>query len=182
MAGMGTFGQMAIFSFQMNKNMTSGERGCVVTNGDRLYRRWGRGCRMDELRAAVLRVQLRKLPAITAAMRGSKYRIRAALARFPQVRLRNIPDPAGDTGCFLITTYSDPQTGRHVSERLKAEGIFTYPQGISNVVITEWGLHLYCNIVSLVKKTSVASGFSLEPRGEPGPHPRIWQGRLSGGR
>ena len=27
----GTFGDMAIFSFQMNKNMTSGEGGCVVT-------------------------------------------------------------------------------------------------------------------------------------------------------
>src|SRR5579862_5471631 len=28
----GTFGDMATFSFQMNKNMTSGEGGCVVTN------------------------------------------------------------------------------------------------------------------------------------------------------
>jgi dTDP-4-amino-4,6-dideoxygalactose transaminase len=31
----GTFGDMAIFSFQMNKNMTSGEGGCVVTNDER---------------------------------------------------------------------------------------------------------------------------------------------------
>src|SRR5207245_9801138 len=35
----GTFGDMAVFSFQMNKNMTSGEGGCVVTRTERLYRR-----------------------------------------------------------------------------------------------------------------------------------------------
>ena len=181
----GTFGHMAIFSFQMNKNMTSGEGGCVVTSDESLYRRafachdlgyarnadgrlafedaptclWGKGCRMDELRAAVLRVQLRKLPAITAAMQHSKYRIRAALGAFPEVRLRRIQDPSGDTGCFLITTYATPETARRVNEALKSEGIRTYPQGISNVLMTDWGLHLYYNNVSLVKKTSVAAGF-----------------------
>ena len=181
----GTFGHMGIFSFQMNKNMTAGEGGSVVTNDDALYRRavachdlgypkdekgqsdfsdtetwlWGKGTRMDELRAAILRVQLRKLPAITAAMRASKYRMCAALARFPQVRLRPVPDPAGDTGCFLITTYPSPEVARRVNQRMKADGISTYPQGTSNVVMTDWGMHLYYNIPSLVKKTSVAPGF-----------------------
>src|SRR5262249_26697934 len=151
--------------------MTAGEGGCVVTNDDRLYRRafachdlgyarnadgrlavedaqthlWGKGCRMDELRAAVLRVQLRKLPAITAAMRQSKYRIRARLASFPAVQLRRIPDPSGDTGCFLITTYATPDVAWRVNDALKAEGIRTYPQGISNILMTNWGLHLYYN-------------------------------------
>jgi dTDP-4-amino-4,6-dideoxygalactose transaminase len=181
----GTFGHMGIFSFQMNKNITSGEGGCVVTSDDKLYRRafachdlgyardengrlafedveacmWGKGCRMDELRAAVLRAQLRKLPAIASAMRGSKYRIREALTRFPEVQLRQIQDPAGDTGCFLITTYASPAAARRVNEALKAEGIRTYPQGTSNVLMTGWGLHIYYNIVSLVRKTSVAPGF-----------------------
>jgi dTDP-4-amino-4,6-dideoxygalactose transaminase len=35
----GTFGDIGVFSFQMNKNMTSGEGGCVVTNDSRLYQR-----------------------------------------------------------------------------------------------------------------------------------------------
>jgi dTDP-4-amino-4,6-dideoxygalactose transaminase len=182
----GTFGDMAVFSFQMNKNMTSGEGGCVVTDDARLYARafachdlgyargadgrlvfndpemclWGRGCRLDELRAAVLRVQLRKLPAIVGAMRHSKYRIRQALEKFPQVQLRRIQDPAGDTGCFLITTYRDAATARSVNQALRAEGITTWPQGISNVVMTEWGLHLYYNIPSLVGRSSIdRSGF-----------------------
>lgn len=183
----GTFGDMATFSFQMNKNMTAGEGGCVVTNDFRLYRRafaahdlgyardesgrlifddpdltlWGRGYRLDELRAAILRVQLRKLPKITAAMRGSKYRIRRALEQFPQVRLRKIVDPAGDTGCFLITTYRDPETTQRVNQALRAQGIVTFPQGVTNIVMTDWGLHIYSNIRSLVGKTSV------DPSGSP---------------
>jgi dTDP-4-amino-4,6-dideoxygalactose transaminase len=177
----GTFGDMGIFSFQMNKNMSSGEGGCVVTSDDQLYRRafachdlgyardesgrlvfndpqlrlWGRGCRMDELRAAILRVQLRKLPEIISAMRGSKYRIRRVLEQFPEVRLRKIQDPLGDTGCFLITTYRDAETASRVNRMLRAEGIVTSPQGVSDIVMTDWGLHLYYNNVSLVHRASI---------------------------
>lgn len=177
----GTFGEVGIFSFQMNKNMTAGEGGCVVTNDRELYRKafayhdlgyprdqqgrlvfdepqmrfWGKGYRLDELRAALLRVQLKKLPATIAAMRRSKYRIRQAIEQFPQVRLRRIRDPAGDTGCFLITTYPDPETARKVNEALRAEGIITYPQGVSNVLMTGWGLHIYYNNASLVARAGV---------------------------
>jgi 8-amino-3,8-dideoxy-alpha-D-manno-octulosonate transaminase len=88
-------------------------------------------------------------------MRHSKYRIRAALATLPRVQLRRIVDPRGDTGCFLITTYPDAETARRVCTALRAEGIVTHPQGISNVVMTECGLHLYSNNVSLIRKSSV---------------------------
>jgi len=177
----GTFGDMAVFSFQMNKNMTSGEGGCVVTRDLQLYRRavaghdlgyardeqgrlmfddpdlcvWGRGYRLDELRGAVLRVQLRKLPTIIERMRNSKYRIRQALETLSGVRLRRIVDPAGDTGAFLITIYEDPAIAKDVNHALRAEGITTHPQGVSNVRMTEWGLHLYYNVVSLVMRRSV---------------------------
>jgi 8-amino-3,8-dideoxy-alpha-D-manno-octulosonate transaminase len=177
----GTFGDMAVFSFQMNKNMSAGEGGCIATNNTRLWQRafachdlgyardesgrlifndpdlmlWGMGYRLDEIRAAVLRVQLRKLPRIVGAMHASKYRIREALAKFPGVQLRKIVDPAGDTGCFLITTYADADTAQRVNRALRAEGIVTSPQGVSNVVMTDWGLHLYFNNVSLVNTASV---------------------------
>jgi 8-amino-3,8-dideoxy-alpha-D-manno-octulosonate transaminase len=176
----GTFGDMGIFSFQMNKNLTSGEGGAVVTNDSRLYQRafachdtgyardangraifdnldlclWARGYRIDEMRAAVLRVQLQKLPRTIAHMHSSKYRIRKALEQYSNVRLRKIVDPAGDTGCFLISTYRDPETANVVCRALRAEGIATSSQGINNVVMTEWGLHIYYNITSLVNQTS----------------------------
>ena len=182
----GSFGDMGIYSFQMNKNMTAGEGGCVVTNDGRLYRRafaahdmgyprdengrlsfsdpdlclWGKGVRMDELRAAVLRVQLRKLPAITGRMRASKWRIRAALEGLPGLAFRRVIDPSGDTGCFLIMTFPDAAQARLVNEMTRADGIRTHPQGISNIVMTEWGLHIYWNIVSLVRRAGTGpSGF-----------------------
>jgi dTDP-4-amino-4,6-dideoxygalactose transaminase len=176
----GTFGDIGIFSFQMNKNMTSGEGGAIVTNDASLYKRafachdtgyarddngraifdnldlclWGRGYRIDELRASILRVQLRKLPRIISAMHSSKYRIRKALERFPQLRLRRMVDPQGDTGCFLISTFDSPAIANQVNQALRAEGIVT-SQGVNNVVMTNWGLHVYFNIPSLVNKTSV---------------------------
>jgi dTDP-4-amino-4,6-dideoxygalactose transaminase len=185
----GTFGDMATFSFQMNKNMTSGEGGCVVTNDSRLYNRafachdlgyarddkgrlnlsdpdlllWGQGCRLDEIRGAILRVQLRKLPKIIGNMHGSKYRIRKKLEKLPGIQLRKIVDTDGDTGPFLITTYADAKTAQDVNKALRAEGIVTERQGVSNIMMTEWGLHLYYNIASLVNRTSVDKrGFPWE--------------------
>jgi dTDP-4-amino-4,6-dideoxygalactose transaminase len=177
----GTFGDMGIFSFQMNKNMTAGEGGCVVTRDTRLYRRavashdlgyardedgrlifddpdlslWGMGYRLDELRGAVLRVQLKKMPSIVERMRNSKYRIRKALETLPGLKLRRILDPAGDTGAFLITTYESADGAKLVNDALRAEGITTYPQGLSNIRMTDWGLHLYYNVMSLVSRRSV---------------------------
>jgi dTDP-4-amino-4,6-dideoxygalactose transaminase len=177
----GTFGDMGIFSFQMNKNMTSGEGGAIVTNDTRLYDRafachdtgyardangravfdnldlclWGRGYRLDEMRASILRVQLRKLPRIIGAMRGSKYRIRKELEKLPQVRFRKIVDPQGDTSCFMISIFDTPDVAMQVNRALRAEGIVTSSQGVNNVVMTNWGLHVYFNIPSLVNKTSV---------------------------
>jgi dTDP-4-amino-4,6-dideoxygalactose transaminase len=177
----GTFGDIGIFSFQMNKNMTSGEGGAIVTNDATLYKRafachdtgyardddgraifdnldlclWGRGYRIDELRASILRVQLKKLPRIIAAMHGSKYRIRNALERIPQLQLRKIVDPQGDTGCFLISSFESCEVAMRVNRALRAEGIVTSSQGVNNVVMTDWGLHVYFNIPSLVNRTSV---------------------------
>ncbi len=180
----GTFGDVATFSFQMNKNMTSGEGGCVVTSDDRLFKRlfashdlgfmrdengrlvmddpdlllWGRGYRMDELRAAVLRVQLSKLPRIVEAMRRSKQRMRAALAEMPEVALRRLIDPAGDTSCFLLTMFRDAVTAVAARDSLRAEGIVTHPQGIANILLKDFGLHPYYNITSLLRRSSVERG------------------------
>jgi dTDP-4-amino-4,6-dideoxygalactose transaminase len=177
----GTFGDIAVFSFQMNKNMTSGEGGCLVTNDAHLYNRavachdtgyardsdgralfndlelclWGRGYRMDEIRASILRVQLKKLATVIRNMHRSKYRIRTALAQYPEIRLRRMVDTDGDTGSFLLTTFSAPEIAQKVNFALRAEGIVTSAQGVNNILMTQWGLHIYYNIPSLVHKTSI---------------------------
>jgi dTDP-4-amino-4,6-dideoxygalactose transaminase len=187
----GSFGDMAIFSFQVNKNMSSGEAGAVVTKDERLYRRaiachdcgctrdfsgsllldeeaslaWGRGCRLDELRAAVLRVQLRKLDATIERMRHSKSRVRKFLESQRNVRLRRLIDPAGDTSCFLITTYETPSSARTVNERLRFHSIVCSSPETSNVILANYGLHIYFNIAALRNKVgtdSVGTPWTLE--------------------
>jgi dTDP-4-amino-4,6-dideoxygalactose transaminase len=174
----GTFGDLAIFSFQVNKNISSGEAGCVVTNNELLFRRaiachdsgysrdeqdhllmedeqamgWGRGCRLDELRAAVLRVQLRRLPEVIRSMRRSKARIRALLDGVEALRPRRILDPEGDTGGFLLTTFADATIARAVNRRLRQHGIATASVTTSNVLLEDYGLHIYFNIPALVRK------------------------------
>jgi dTDP-4-amino-4,6-dideoxygalactose transaminase len=174
----GSFGDIAIFSFQVNKNMSSGEAGAVATNSERLYRRaiachdcgcardfsgsllldeeeslaWGWGSRMDELRAAVLRVQLRKLDGTIARMRHSKSRVRRSLEGQAGVRLRRLVDPKGDTGCFLITIYKDADSARTVNDRLRHHWISGSSPETSNVILADYGLHIYSNIRALQKK------------------------------
>src|SRR5204862_5250902 len=81
----GTFGNIATFSFYPGKNLGAyGDAGCAVTNDDRLAdwmtmfaRHGGKGehvmegvcSRMDGLQAAILNVKLPHLPAWTKARR-----------------------------------------------------------------------------------------------------------------
>jgi dTDP-4-amino-4,6-dideoxygalactose transaminase len=174
----GTFGDIAIFSFQVNKNISSGEGGAVVTNSDALWRKavavhdvgysrdaeealqlddadsfgWGRGYRLDELRAAVLRVQLRKLPATLARMQKSKARIRKILESAPGVSLRRLIDPAGDTGAFLLTTFATEKMARAVNARMRWHGIVCSADAVSDVILADYGLHVYSNIPALVHR------------------------------
>ena len=180
----GAFGDLAIFSFQMNKHMTSGEGGMVVTNDENLYRRafavhdlgyprneagrlvmddpsmqlWGIGCRMSELTGAIARVQLRKIDRITRAMRTAKLAIKRALAG--QLTFRDVPDPDGDAGSFLMTVLPTRDQSLRFVAALRAEGIVADAGGLYPIHMDDWGLHIYYNVASLVNKRSV-SGISV---------------------
>ncbi len=176
----GTFGDVGIFSFQLNKNMTSGDGGMVVTERDDLFRRivalhdvgyprnaqgrldtsdpecqlWGVGARMSELTGAMCLAQMRKLPLITGAMRSAKWRIREALTDVAGLNFRTIPDPKGDTGPFMLMALRDGETAERFVAALRAEGIAGPPGSLACLTMREWGMHWYSNIPSLVNKRS----------------------------
>ncbi|MER1967190.1 aminotransferase class I/II-fold pyridoxal phosphate-dependent enzyme [Castellaniella sp. GW247-6E4] len=176
----GRFGDIGIFSFQLNKNMTSGEGGMVVCQDDTLFRRivalhdlgyprtsagrldtndpniqlWGVGARMHELTGAMALAQLRKLPRVTSAMRSAKWRIREALEGTPGLAFRRILDPGGDTGPFLLMSLPDEALAARFVSALRAEGIAGPAGSLACLTMREWGLHWYSNIPSLVNRRS----------------------------
>jgi dTDP-4-amino-4,6-dideoxygalactose transaminase len=175
---LGSFGDVAIFSFQYNKAITAGEGGLVACDDTALYRRafalhdlgyargddgrldtddpaaqgWGMGARMSEPTAAVLTVQETKLDALVDRMRTLHARLAGGLATLPSATLRATPDAAGGNGSFVIVTWPDAAWCRDVVSLTRRAGVRPGPDGLNNVTFDEWGLHLYHHNVSLVAK------------------------------
>ena len=180
---LGSFGDMAIFSFQFNKNMTAGEGGLIACDDQTLYDRavafhdlgyprspegrlvtdrpdyqfWGQGSRMNELSAAMLVSQERKLDTITEAMRRLNRRLSEGLSGVAGCRPRRVLDPSGDSGPFVLLIWPDSATCQRMVNATRAAGVVTGPLGINNIPMTEWGLHLYYNNVSLTQKRGINS-------------------------
>ncbi len=185
---LGSFGDLSIFSFQHSKALSTGEGGMVVTSDYALYKRcqaaydvghsvdferggeptilWGLGTVMTELQAALGLVQLRKLQAITGAMRAAKRLLREQLAKIPGLTLRRLEDPQGDNGSFLLTRYPDAAAAAAMARRLIALGLVCGPHGQLVHYLPDWGFHLYYNIQQLTRK------LSNSPDGFPWTHPQ----------
>jgi 8-amino-3,8-dideoxy-alpha-D-manno-octulosonate transaminase len=121
---LGSLGDVGIYSFQINKMITSGEGGAVVTSNPEIYERAarfhnmgtmhqlftnrigssrlqtfaGENFRMNELTGAVLGAQLTKLDDMIAQLRHHAQVVYDGIKDVPGIRLRDRPDPAGDIG------------------------------------------------------------------------------------
>jgi 8-amino-3,8-dideoxy-alpha-D-manno-octulosonate transaminase len=179
---LGSFGDIAIFSFQYNKNMTSGEGGMIVCDDDLLAKRiyawhdlgyarndagrldpngdvkaYGMGVRMSEVSAAVAYAQAHKLDQITGTMRARNRQLYAGLSQIPGVKPRNLIDPEGDSGPFVLLIWPSAEICAAIVERTRAAGVKPGPHGMGNIRMTDWGLHIYYNNVSLVEKRGTNS-------------------------
>ncbi|HOE95403.1 MAG TPA: DegT/DnrJ/EryC1/StrS family aminotransferase [Candidatus Sumerlaeota bacterium] len=152
---LGTFGMAACYSFFGNKNMTTGEGGMIVTDNEavaaelRLLRShgmthltWerhqghaagydvlidGYNARMDEVRAAIGREQLRKLPAANEARARAARKLRERLIALEINGLR-IPfwNPRGEPVHHLFVILLPPRTVRDAFRAaLMARGVQT---------------------------------------------------------
>ncbi|MHC4203422.1 MAG: DegT/DnrJ/EryC1/StrS family aminotransferase [Planctomycetota bacterium] len=121
---LGSIGDVGIYSFQVNKMITSGEGGAVVTSSPVIYERAarfhdmgtirglfldrsgpsrvetfaGENFRMSEFTGAVLGAQLSKLDTMLAKLRGNARTIYDGIEKLAGIRLRHHPDPEGDIG------------------------------------------------------------------------------------
>jgi len=169
-----------MFSLQINKNITAGEGGLLVTRDPRLFTRaaaihdlgvpwingtptepepwalaWGQGRRMSELCGAVASVQLRKLPQIVEHMRASHRRIQARLEGLPGLQKRRFHDDEGHTGSFVILILKTRRRAVDVAQSLRGSGLSPVCR------LIDFGLHVYSNVRALVQKVP------LSPAGNP---------------
>lgn len=144
----GTWSDLATFSFQANKTMTSGEGGMVVTRDGWLYERAvrfhdlgnyrpyhvamrpatgaafaGGQFRMSELTAAVALAQLRKLETLRAHCRALHEHITTRVANLRGFTLRRSPDPAGDFGFELYLFLADAAQATAFRAKLDARNV-----------------------------------------------------------
>lgn len=146
---LGSLGDIGIYSFQLNKTITAGEGGAVVTSDPLLFERaarfhdlgglrppheelvgkaqlaWfvGGQYRMSEFTGAVMGAQLRKLDTIVAATRGHFARIRAGISDLPGLRTRRLPDPQGDIGYGVFLALKDKQQRDQFIAAVRAENV-----------------------------------------------------------
>lgn len=139
----GQLGAVGIYSFQLNKVITAGEGGALVTDDARLYDRAirlhdhgnhrgdegagepciGEGFRVGELTAAILLAQLGRLDDILSRLRQSKRFLVERLADVKQISLTRVPDPEGDAGVSLTFLVDSPERAQRAVKALAAEGI-----------------------------------------------------------
>ena len=139
----GQFGALGIFSFQLNKVITAGEGGALVTDDPLLYDRAvrlhdhgnhrgdesigdpciGEGFRISELNAALLLAQLGRLDDILSRLRRAKRFLVENLAEVPNLSLTAIPDPEGDSGVSLTFLCESAEKAVWAVKALNAEGI-----------------------------------------------------------
>jgi 8-amino-3,8-dideoxy-alpha-D-manno-octulosonate transaminase len=150
----GTIGDVGAFSFQMNKIITAGEGGAIVTRSpgfferavryhdqgsfrdkarygldtqDELHAFAGQNYRMSEVTGAIMLEQWGKLDFIVNRMRSHYKKIREALAReIPSLKFRKSPDEEGNLGSNLGMIMPDAETAKQFSEALNAENINSF--------------------------------------------------------
>ena len=88
-------------------------------------------------------------------MRQSKHCIKAMLHGVPGLGFRRMNDAEGDAGAFLIMLMENEDVAIAATAGMKVAGLHNVFR------VSEYGLHIYCNIPALVNKVP------LSPAGNP---------------
>lgn len=149
----GTWGDVAMFSFQHNKPMTAGEGGLLVTRDIRTYERAvrlhdlgqyrphhhaitppqqpafsGSNYRMSELTAAIALVQMQKVEAILKHCRKLQARVQEQVGELSGITWRSIPDPNGDFGFEMYFYLDDADAVQPFRDALDARKVNCQPR------------------------------------------------------
>ncbi len=147
---LGSMGDISIYSHQLNKTITAGEGGAVVTNDPVLFERaarfhdlgslrglhqdrvgrstlgafsGGANFRMSEFTGGVMLAQLRKLDTIVNAVRSNAKHVYEGIRDLPGIRFRHLPDPAGDMGTGVFIRFDNREKCSRFMKAMDAENV-----------------------------------------------------------
>lgn len=159
----GSMGDIGIYSLQINKTITAGEGGAVVTNSPELFERAARfhdlgglraphqqalggphldafpgaNFRMSEFTGGVLLAQLRKLDRIVGDVRRNAQRVYAGVRDLPGIQFRHLPDADGEVGAGVFLRFPDKARADRFKDAMKVEGVIASNPGGSVVLPTQ---------------------------------------------
>lgn len=162
---LGTIGDLGALSFNHYKIISAGEGGAVLTNNRTFYERafifhdssaiayfggqldnieepqfCGNEYRTNEIAAAILREQLKKLDGILFDLRKNKKNVMDALSEYYTFIPSN--DIEGDCGTTLAFRFEDEKTAR----------TFARSYGINGVLPIDTGKHVYTHWTPILEK------------------------------
>jgi 8-amino-3,8-dideoxy-alpha-D-manno-octulosonate transaminase len=143
---LGTIGDAGTFSFDFVKTMTCGEGGVVLTNNEEVYNNCdgytdhghdhkgvdrgadlhpflGYNFRISELHAAVGLAQVKRVDEFLAIQKRNHAALKEILSQVPEISLRAVPDPEGDSCTFISWFLPAEELTRAVVDEFKARGI-----------------------------------------------------------
>lgn len=160
----GSIGDCGIYSFQVNKTISPGEGGAVVTSDPYVFERAARfhdvgmlrdghakvlgqparmklfagaQYRMSEFTAAVMRAQLRKLDRIVADFRDKTTRVTKGIENLPGIQFRKKNDPEGGLGNWVFIRTSGKEQRDRLIKAIRAENVDAEPMGGSVILPIE---------------------------------------------
>jgi len=159
----GSLADIGIYSLQLNKTITAGEGGAVVTNDPALFERaarfhdlggfrqpheeaigkarldWfiGTNYRMNEFTGGVLLAQTRKLDKIVGAVRANAAAVYEGIRDLKGIQFRRRFDPAGEIGTGVFIDFGTNKRRDQFITKMRAENVPAAGPGGSVVLPTQ---------------------------------------------
>jgi len=166
---LGTYGDIGTYSFNIYKTINAGDGGLIVTKDEETFKTAfayhdqghmplrmgleigkrsviGFNFRMNELTAAVLLAQFRKLDELLGDLHRIKSRLKSRLQTIPGLGFREITDEEGECGTLLVMLLPDEEIAGKVATDLGSK------------TISESGWHVYSNMEQILSKRQLTPG------------------------
>ncbi len=159
---LGTIGDIGTYSFNFFKTINAGDGGMVVTDDEDLYKRAfayhdqghlplrmgveigkrsiiGQNFRMNELTAAVLLAQFRKLDELIRRMHYLKEKFKNQIEGINGLSFRKINDDTGECGTILTVFFRNKKIAEEAAKRLNTS------------TVSHSGWHVYNNMEQVLE-------------------------------